>query len=88
MERTTPGLGRVEALIPLLAHTLYPGGQLPVWTTAWYPKRHATFADALAAVRPQRWSVESFSTAPWDTEIVEMPKARLERLMPSVCYSH
>jgi hypothetical protein len=88
IERTTPCLLSVYAIITLLAHALYPGGQLPVRATAWYPKRQATFVDALAAVRHHLWSVESFSPSPCDTDIVEMPKARLERLMQSVCYSH
>jgi DDE superfamily endonuclease len=88
IERTTPCLLSVYVIITLLAHALYPGGQLPVRTTARYPKRHATFADALAAVRHPLWSVESFSPSPCDTDIVEIPKARLERLMQSVCYSH
>jgi hypothetical protein len=88
IDRTTPCLLSLYAFITLLAHALYPGGQLPVRATAWYPKRQATFADALAAVRYHLWSVESFSTSPCDTDIVKIPKAWLERLMQSVCYSH
>ena len=72
----------------LLTHALYPDGQLPVRATAWYPKRQATCADALATVRYHLWNVESFSTSPYATDIVKIPKGTLDRLMNTVCYSH
>jgi hypothetical protein len=88
IERTTPCLLSLYSIVTLLTHALYPGGQLPVRTTAWYPKRQATFADALATVRHHLWNVESFSTSPYDTDIVKIPKVTLERLMNTVCYTH
>jgi hypothetical protein len=60
IERTTPCLLSLYAIVTLLAHALYPGGQLPVRVTAWYAKRHATCVDALAAVRHHLWNMESF----------------------------
>ena len=88
IERTTPCLLSLYSIVTLLTHALYPDGQVPVRATAWYPKRQATFADSLATVRYHLWNVESFSTSPYDTDIVKIPKVTLERLMNTVCYSH
>lgn len=37
IERTTPCLLSVYAIVTLLAHARYPCGQLPVRAMAWYP---------------------------------------------------
>ena len=52
---------------------------------AWKAKDQATFSDALAAVRPSLWDVESVSTSTAETEWVNMPRVYLEGLMQSVC---
>jgi hypothetical protein len=88
IERTTPCLLSLYAIVTLLAHALYPDGRLPVRTTAWYAKSQATFADALAVVRRHLWSMEHFSTSPDDNNMVKIPETTLERLMLSVCYAH
>ena len=47
IERTTPALLGLFSLVVLLAHALYPTGDLPLPQAAWYPKTHATFHDVL-----------------------------------------
>ena len=55
IERTTPALLGLFSLVVLLAHALYPTGDLPLPQAAWYPKTHATFHDVLALVRRRLW---------------------------------
>jgi hypothetical protein len=76
------------SIVTLLAHALYPDGQLPVRATAWYPKAQATFADALASVRRRIWEKGRFSTSAHDPDLVEMPKAEFDHLIDTVCYAH
>src|SRR5918912_2256565 len=59
--RATPCLLGLFSLVVLLAHALYPE-ELPTRRAAWYPKREATFIDALAAVRRHLWAAEN---RPW-----------------------
>ena len=88
IERITPCLLALYSLVALLAHGLYLEGRLAVRQSAWYLKKQATFSDALAAVRQHLWEVEYFSTSTSDTEWVEIPRAYLQDLMQSACYTH
>lgn len=88
IERTTPCLLGLYSLVVLLAQVLYPNGSLPIQATAWDAKSHATFADALAAVRRHLWEESSYSTAVEASDLIEIPKAELDRLIYAVCYSH
>jgi hypothetical protein len=88
IERTTPCLLGLYSLVALLAQALYPNGSLPIQATAWDAKSHATFADALAAVRRHLWEESSYSTAVEASDLIEIPKAELDRLIYAVCYSH
>jgi hypothetical protein len=47
---STPLLLGLYSLVVVFAHALHPNGQIPIRTTAWYQKPHATFADVLATV--------------------------------------
>jgi hypothetical protein len=51
IERMTPCLFDLYSVTALLAHAVYPEGNIPVQTTAWYTESQATFADVSAAVR-------------------------------------
>ena len=88
IERTTPCLLSLYSLVALLAHDLYLDGRLTIRQSAWYAKQQATFSDALATVRQHLWEVEYFSTSTPDTEWVEIPRAYLQGLMQSACYTH
>ena len=87
-ERTTPCLLGLYSIVALLAHGLHQAGGLSVRRLAWCDKQQATFSDALAAVRYHLWEVEHFSTSPSNTEHVEIPRASLQCLLQSVCYTH
>ena len=88
IERITPCLLGLYSLVALLAHALYLDGRLMVRRCAWYAKEQATFGDALAALRQHLWEVEYFSTSPPDTELIEIPRVYLQRLVQAVCYTH
>ncbi len=88
IERTTPCLFGLYSLVVVLGHALHPDGKIPVRTSAWYPKREATFADVLAAVRRHLWGGFSYSTSGRDPDLLEIPRCELNRLAEAVCYSH
>jgi hypothetical protein len=88
IERTTPCLFGLSSVVALLAHALHPDGQIPIHTTAWYHKSQPTFADAMAAVRRHFWGDFSYSTSPHDPDLIEIPRAALDRLAYAVCYAH
>jgi hypothetical protein len=88
IERTTPCLFGLYSVTALLAHTLYPDGKIPVQTTAWYAKSHATFADVLAAVRHHLWGTCSYSTSAHAPDLLSIPRSDLSRPAQAVCYSH
>jgi hypothetical protein len=59
--RTTPVLFGLYSLIVLMAdrlHTIFP---LPLGSSAWHQKKHATFADMLREVRRHLWRSRYFS---------------------------
>jgi hypothetical protein len=88
IERTTPCLLGLYSVVALLAHALHPDGKVPVQTTAWYAKSHATFADVLAAVRHHLWRDFSYSTSAHDPDLIGIPRSELSRLAQAVCYAH
>jgi hypothetical protein len=88
IERTTPCLLGLYSVTALLVHALYPEGKVPVQTTAWYAKAHATFADVLAAVRHHVWDTFSSSTSAHASDLVGIPRSELSRFVQAVCYSH
>jgi hypothetical protein len=88
IERTTPCLFGLYSVVTLLAHALHPDGKVPVQRAAWYPKSHATFADALAVVRRHLWGDLSSSTSIHAPDLVGIPTSELSRLLQAVCDAH
>ena len=88
IERTTPCLLGLYSLVALFGQALHPTGEVPVRTSAWYPKAEATFADVLAAVRRHLWGGFSYSTSRCDPDLLEIPRCDLNRLAEAGCYSH
>lgn len=84
---STPLLLGLYSLVTLFAHALHPNGQIPMQTTTWYQKSHATFADVLATVRRALWGGFDFPTAD-NPQLLVIPKALMQRLEYSVCYAH
>jgi DDE superfamily endonuclease len=87
IERTTPVLLGLFALVTLLAQRLSEGQVLPVRTAAWYTKREATFADALAVVREHLWSSVKFPNSAAQSGVVAIPSAVLHGLVDTLCYA-
>ena len=84
--RTTPALLGLFSLVTLLAH---PGMAAPagVRRAAWYHKPLPTFADALASVRRQLWERAAFCASTAQADVVEVPRAALDRLTEALCYA-
>ena len=77
--RTTLALLGLFSLVTLLAHQLLLEQPFPVRQAAWYTKAFPTFADALAFVREQLWSVTFSFMLPAKPGAVEIPCALFER---------
>jgi hypothetical protein len=86
IERTTPALFGLFSLVVLFAHALQPDGQIPLATSAWYPKPEATFSDLLALVRRALGGNFTFQTAPTNPDMVLVPRLLLDRLALAVCF--
>lgn len=86
IERTTPALLGLFSLVVLLAHALYPTGDLPLPQAAWYPKTHATFHDVLALVRRRLWQQYLLQTDAAAADLRFSTPAQLEHLLSAACY--
>ena len=85
--RTTPALLGLFSLVTLWAHPrMGPAGDL-VRQAAWYPKPLPTFSDALALVRRELWAQATYCMSTCDPEVVEVPRALVERLTDALCYA-
>ncbi len=85
--RTTPALLGLFSLVALWAHPrMGPTGGI-VRQAAWYPKPLPTFSDALALVRRELWAQTAFCLSAADPDVVEVPRAFVERLTDALCYA-
>ena len=88
VRRTTPALLGLFSLVALLAHHRHMTAAAAVpRRAAWYQKAHPTFADALASVRRELWRHQTFATSPCAHEVIEVPRAVVERLTETLCYA-
>ena len=85
--RTTPALLGLFSLVTLFAHQLLHGSDLPTRQAAWYTKDVPTFADTLAFVRQQLWPVSISWISPQNPDVVQIPKALLERLTDTLAFA-
>ncbi len=86
IERSTPCLLGMFALVALFGAALHPDGKVPVQRTAWYHKREATFSDVLASVRRHLWGNFTYHTSPTDPHVCLVPRSHVDRLAYAVCY--
>jgi len=86
IRRMTPALLGLFSLVTLLAHPRMDAGDC-VRRAAWYPKPRPTFADALALVRRQLWGQAAFCTSTRAGDVVEVPRAVVDRLTEALCYA-
>jgi hypothetical protein len=87
IQRTTPALFGLYALVTLMAHALLQAEARVVRTAAWYAKVRPTFSDALAVVRRELWSSCYFAISESHAEMVKIPRSVFERLTDTVCYA-
>jgi hypothetical protein len=85
--RTTPALLGLFSLVTLLAHQLLGGRSLPVRQAAWYAKPTPTFIDALALVRRQLWPLGISYRSSGAPDLVQIPRAQLDRLTDTLAYA-
>jgi len=69
-----------------MAKMLHPD-TLPFRQASWYPKEEATFSDALAAVRKDLWNHANSSMSASGDDMLLIPRATLEALLETACYS-
>lgn len=87
VSRTTPAVFGLYSIITLAAAHLIGDQPAPVRATAWYPKRHATFSDAIALVRRSLWRANYFPISGAQPEVVKIPRALFERFTDALCYA-
>jgi hypothetical protein len=85
--RATPALVSLYSIITLTAHLLIAKGATCVRSTAWYSKTRPTFSDTIALVRRQLWDHIHFSTSQQETDMIQIPRALLERFTEALCYA-
>jgi len=87
IRRTTPALLGLFSLVALFAHRRRIGSAGAVRQAAWYPKRRATFADALALLRRELWAQAISCTSPRGADMVKVPRSLVAHLTESLCYA-
>ena len=87
IRRTAPALLGLFSLVTLLAHRQTARRPATVRRAAWYDKPYPTFSDALALVRKELWSQETFCGSPAQTDMVKVPRVFMEQLTDAVCYA-
>jgi hypothetical protein len=87
IQRTTPTLLGLFAVVTLVAHVLLQGQALPVRQAAWYTKPLPTFVDTLALVRRELWAIPVFSLARQPTDRIEIPRSRWDRVTDALAYA-
>jgi hypothetical protein len=85
--RTAPALLGLFSLVTLLAHRQTARSTATARRAAWYDKPYPTFSDALALVRKELWSRETFCGSPSQDDTVKVPRELVERLTDAVCYA-
>lgn len=87
IERTTPLLLGLFAVVTLLAHQLTAKQAFPVRQAAWYCKPEPTYADAIALVRRHLWTSMKFTNSPTPMASLAIPSTLFNGLLDAVCYA-
>lgn len=85
--RTTPMLLGLFSLITLFADDIQQADTIVARTARWYAKEAVTFSDALAAVRRQLWTDETFAMSRPDRHPQKVRNGILDRLIDLACYA-
>ena len=87
IRRTTPALLGLFSLVTLLAHQGFVPGAHGTRQAAWYQKPCPTFSDLLAWTRRDLWAATINDRSGADTQLVQIPRALLERWTDALCYA-
>lgn len=85
--RTTPALLGLFSLVTLTARQRLADAPMPTRSNAWYDKRAATFSDTLAFVREHLWRTAPFTMSLAEDDMVQIPRALLERFTTTLAYA-
>jgi hypothetical protein len=85
--RTTPALLGLFSLVTLLADQELGRSTVTVRLPAWSRKDHFTFADALALVRRQLWTHQSFRLSAHASDTTKVSRVLLQHLLDTLCYA-
>ncbi len=85
--RTTPALLGLFSLVTLWAHDFAAETPLVPATAAWYPKRHCTFSDAIAAVRRKIWHHQVSLMSPCYRDSIKIPRQLWDRAANALAYA-
>ncbi len=83
--RTTPALMGLFSLVTLWATQLNAERSLTPECVRWYVKQTPTFSDALAWVRHELWTSQTFEFSRDHRNISKVPTDLLDRLMAIAC---
>ena len=85
--RTTPMLLALFSLVTLFADDIHKARTIVVRSARWYAKEAVTFSDALAAVRRQLWTDQTFAMSQQDRHPRKSTDGILDRLIELACYA-
>lgn len=85
--RTTPILLGLFSFITLITDDILKTRTIVVRSARWYSKETITFSDALAAVRRQLWTDQTFAMSRQDPDPQKSPDAIVDRLIDLACYA-
>jgi hypothetical protein len=85
--RTPPALLGLFSMITLWAGQVAQEHALPIRQAVWYRTVQPTCADAIAVVRQHLWTSTHFPMSPAKADIVEIPRALLNRLTETLGYA-
>ena len=85
--RTTPALLGLFSLVTLWAHPRMGPADVHVRQAAWYHKPLPTCSDALALVRRALWGQVAFCMSERESDLVNVPRALVERFADALCYA-
>ena len=84
---TTPVILGLFSIVTLAARQPAPSNGVITRHAAWYAKDSPTFSDTIALVRRSLWREAIYGTSGRQGDMLEIPRALLDRLTETVCYA-
>jgi hypothetical protein len=84
IERTTPALLGLFALVMVAAARCHAAGLLAAEQTAWYEKQEPTFSDCLRLVRSRIWQARISRGSAEQADLIQLPRAMVDALIHSL----